>query len=69
MSVLKRAVRDLVELGLPEEVSRTKLKNSEEELSEAALVRKRMEDDRIRQEQRTKKENWLREVVVGRCWL
>lgn len=69
MSVLKRAVRDLVELGLPEEVSRTKLKNSEEELSEAALVRKRMEDDRIRQEQRTKKGNWLREVVVGRCWL
>jgi hypothetical protein len=66
VSILKRAARDLVELvvGAGEEE-----KSGAEELGEAARFRKRMEATRVRREKREQLEMWLREVVVGRCWL
>jgi hypothetical protein len=33
------------------------------------MMRKRMELERARREQRGQVEEWLREVVLGRCWL
>jgi hypothetical protein len=70
VAVLKRCVRDLVELvGAGGGGSRVKVKNGEEGLSEADMVRRRMERDRARRERREQVEGWLREVVLGRCWL
>ena len=63
-------MRDLVELVRPEEVSGTGPKNGGEGASgEAALARKRMEQDRVRREKREQVAEWLKEVVLGKCWL
>jgi hypothetical protein len=69
VSILKRSVRDLVDRTGAVEESGVGLKNGEKHLNEAALARKRMERDRARREQREQVEEWLREVVLAKCWL
>jgi hypothetical protein len=69
VAILKRAVRDLVELTVVGERNVSKGEHGGQELGEAATMRKRMELERVRREQRRQVEEWLREVVLGRCWL
>jgi hypothetical protein len=69
VAVLKRAVRDLVELTLVGERNLPKGERDGEEVGEAATMRKRMELERARREQRGQADEWLREAVLGRCWL
>ena len=69
MGALKRGVRDLVQLADDDAWSGSKKKRGEEEASEATLARKRMEQERARREKRERVEAWVREVVLGRCWL
>lgn len=70
VAVLKRAVRDLVELTV---VGERNMLNGRggggQKVGEAAMMRKKMEVERARREQRGQVEEWLREVVLGRCWL
>jgi hypothetical protein len=70
MTILKGSVRDLVGLSQPgEEAIGLKVKSREGEVSEAERLRKRMEGERVRREQRHRVEEWVREVVLGKCWL
>jgi hypothetical protein len=60
----------LVGLAHPEEVSGASEKGGKDDASgEATLMRKRMERDRGRREKREQVAGWLREVVLGKCWL
>ena len=70
MTILKGSVRDLVGLAQPsEEAIGLMMKSPEGEVSEAERLRKRMEGERVRREQRHTVEEWVREVVLGKCWL
>jgi hypothetical protein len=71
LSVLKRGVRDSVELARPEDVRSARRKRRDEDApsGEAARARMRMERDRVRRERREQVAGWLREVVLGKCWL
>jgi hypothetical protein len=69
VAVLKRAVRDLVQLTVGGERNMPKGERDGREAGEAATTRKRMELERARREQRGEVEEWLKEVVLGRCWL
>lgn len=70
MAILKRSVRDLVGLARPSEKERgLKVKSPEGQVSEAERLRKKMEEERLRRGQRGTVEEWVREVVLGKCWL
>ena len=69
VSVLKGRIRDLIELVGAGERKGLEVTNGAEAVGEAALVRKRMELERVRRAQRAKVEEWVREVMLGRCWL
>ena len=69
VGVLKRSVRDLVQLAGDDASGGSKKKGGEEEASEATLARKRMEREKVRREKRERVAAWVREVVLGRCWL
>ena len=71
LSVLKRGVRDSVELARPEDVRPARRKRRDEDApsGEAARARMRMERDRVKRERREQVAGWLREVVLGKCWL
>jgi hypothetical protein len=69
VAILKRAVKDLMELTVAGERNLPEGERGGREVGEAATMRKRMELERVRREQRGQVEEWLREVVLGRCWL
>jgi hypothetical protein len=69
VAVLKRAVRDLVELTVVGERNVPNEGGGGQKVGEAGMMRKRMELERARREQKGQVEGWLREVVLGRCWL
>lgn len=60
---MRRGVRDLVAADSDRDEER------KSGVGEAERVRRRMEGQRARREERRKVEVWVREVVVGRAWL
>ena len=79
VSVLKRGLRDLGRLdGTGGEAvgavvgagwEGEGVKGAERDMGEAEMVRRRMVKGRARREGKEQVERWLREVVLGRCWL
>jgi hypothetical protein len=69
LAVLKRAVRDLVGLIVVGERNVSNEGDGGLREGEATMMRRKMELERARREQKEQVEEWFREVVLGRCWL
>ena len=68
MGMLRRGLRDLSTLEA-EQWPTGKRKKAEEEMAESERARRKLAWEAERERRIEARREWIREVVVGRCWV